>query len=288
MSSLSDAEINSIIPKSGPSAEQVKKYLEKYNDEYIVIKCGGSVLTNTELYDLLINDISTLKKLGFYPVIIHGGGKKITEKLKELNIESNFINGLRVTDKDTIKVVEKVLSEFNKEIVLSLEKTGIKAQQFTSKDSSIIEATKENEELGYVGLPSKINNSKIQDSIKSNKIPVVAPLGIDHNNNIYNINADTAAGAIAKSLNARRLLILSDVEGVLDNQKNLISEINSQTSEELIKQEVITGGMIPKIKNCLDVASNGVKGVCIIDGRKPHSILFELLSDQGSGTLIRK
>ena len=287
MSSLSDAEINSIIPKSGPSAEQVKKYLEKYNDEYIVIKCGGSVLTNTELYDLLINDISSLKKLGFYPVIIHGGGKKITEKLKELNIESNFINGLRVTDKDTIKVVEEVLSEFNKEIVLSLEKTGIKAQQFTSKDNSIIKATKENEELGYVGLPSKINNSIIQDSIKSNKIPVIAPLGID-DNNVYNINADTVAGAIAKSLNARRLLILSDVEGVLDNQKNLISEINSETSEELIKQEVITGGMIPKIKNCLDVASNGVKGVCIIDGRKPHSILFELLSDKGSGTLIRK
>jgi len=287
MSSLSDAEINSIIPKSGPSAEQVKKYLEKYNDEYIVIKCGGSVLTNPELYDLLIYDISILKKLGFYPVIIHGGGKKITEKLKELNIESKFINGLRVTDKNTIKIVEEVLSEFNKKIILSLEKTGIKALQFTSKDNSIIEATKENEELGYVGLPTKINNSKIQDSIKSNKIPVIAPLGID-DNNVYNINADTAAGAIAKSLNARRLLILSDVEGVLDNQKNLISEINSETSEELIKQEVITGGMIPKIKNCLDVASNGVKGVCIIDGRKPHSILFELLSDQGSGTLIRK
>ena len=287
MSSLSDAEINSIIPKSGPSAEQVKKYLEKYNDEYIVIKCGGSVLTNPELYDLLIYDISTLKKLGFYPVIVHGGGKKITEKLKELNIESKFINGLRVTDKDTIKVVEEVLSEFNKKIILSLEKTGIKALQFTSKDNSIIEATKENEELGYVGLPTKINNSKIQDSIKSNKIPVIAPLGID-DNNVYNINADTAAGAIAKSLNARRLLILSDVEGVLDNQKNLISEINSETSEKLIKQEVITGGMIPKVKNCLDVASNGVKGVCIIDGRKPHSILFELLSDKGSGTLIRK
>ena len=287
MSSLSDAEINSIIPKSGPSAEQVKKYLEKYNDEYIVIKCGGSVLTNPDLYNHLINDISTLRKLGFNPVIVHGGGKRITEKLKELNIESNFINGLRVTDKDTIKVVEEVLSEFNKEIVLSLEKTGIKAQQFTSKDNSIIKATKENEELGYVGLPSKINNSIIQDSIKSNKIPVIAPLGID-DNNVYNINADTVAGAIAKSLNARRLLILSDVEGVLDNQKNLISEINSETSEELIKQEVITGGMIPKIKNCLDVASNGVKGVCIIDGRKPHSILFELLSDKGSGTLIRK
>ena len=287
MSSLSDAEINSIIPKSGPSAEQVKKYLEKYNDEYIVIKCGGSVLTNPELYDLLIYDISILKKLGFYPVIIHGGGKKITEKLKELNIESKFINGLRVTDKNTIKIVEEVLSEFNKKIILSLEKTGIKALQFTSKDNSIIEATKENEELGYVGLPTKINNSKIQDSIKSNIIPVIAPLGID-DNNVYNINADTAAGAIAKSLNARRLLILSDVEGVLDNQKNLISEINSETSEKLIKQEVITGGMIPKVKNCLDVASNGVKGVCIIDGRKPHSILFELLSDQGSGTLIRK
>ena len=288
MLSLSDAELNSIIPKSGPSSEQVRKYLEKYNDEYIVIKCGGSVLTDSKLYDILINDISTLRKLGFYPVIVHGGGKKITAKLNENNIESKFINGLRVTDLDTIKIVEEVLSEFNHEIVQSLIKTGIDAQQFTSKENSIIEATKENEELGYVGLPSKINTSSIEASIKSDKIPVIAPLGKDNDGNVYNINADTAAGSIAKSLNARRLLILSDVEGVLDNEKKLISEINSSVSEELIKKEIITGGMIPKIKNCLDVASNGVKGVCIIDGRKPHSILFELLSDQGSGTLIRK
>lgn len=288
MLSLSDAELNSIIPKSGPSSEQVRKYLEKYNDEYIVIKCGGSVLTDSKLYDILINDISTLRKLGFYPIIVHGGGKKITAKLNENNIESKFINGLRVTDLDTIKIVEEVLSEFNHEIVQSLIKTGIDAQQFTSKENSIIEATKENEELGYVGLPSKITISSIEASIKSDKIPVIAPLGKDNDGNIYNINADTAAGSIAKSLNARRLLILSDVEGVLDNEKKLISEINSSVSEELIKKEIITGGMIPKIKNCLDVASNGVKGVCIIDGRKPHSILFELLSDQGSGTLIRK
>ena len=288
MLSLSDAELNSIIPKSGPSSEQVRKYLEKYNDEYIVIKCGGSVLTDSKLYDILINDISTLRKLGFYPIIVHGGGKKITAKLNENNIESKFINGLRVTDLDTIKIVEEVLSEFNHEIVQSLIKTGINAQQFTSKENSIIEATKENEELGYVGLPSKITISSIEASIKSDKIPVIAPLGKDNVGNVYNINADTAAGSIAKSLNARRLLILSDVEGVLDNEKKLISEINSSVSEELIKKEIITGGMIPKIKNCLDVASNGVKGVCIIDGRKPHSILFELLSDQGSGTLIRK
>ena len=288
MLSLSDAELNSIIPKSGPSSEQVRKYLEKYNDEYIVIKCGGSVLTDSKLYDILINDISTLRKLGFYPIIVHGGGKKITAKLNENNIESKFINGLRVTDLETIKIVEEVLSEFNHEIVQSLIKTGIDAQQFTSKENSIIEATKENEELGYVGLSSKITTSSIEASIKSDKIPVIAPLGKDNDGNVYNINADTAAGSIAKSLNARRLLILSDVEGVLDNEKKLISEINSSVSEELIKKEIITGGMIPKIKNCLDVASNGVKGVCIIDGRKPHSILFELLSDQGSGTLIRK
>ena len=158
MSSLSDAEINSIIPKSGPSIEQVKKYLEKYNDEYIVIKCGGSVLTNPDLYNHLINDISTLRKLGFNPVIIHGGGKRITEKLKELNIESKFINGLRITDEKTITIVESVLSNFNHEIIKSLEQTGIKAQQFTSKDNSIIEAKKENEELGYVGLPTNIEN----------------------------------------------------------------------------------------------------------------------------------
>ena len=146
----------------------------------------------------------------------------------------------------------------------------------------------ENEKLGYVGAPKEINQSIIERIIKEKKVPVITPLGLDKNNQVFNINADTAAGAIAKKLNARRLIIISDIEGVLDNDKKLISEINTNKINELIKNEVIFGGMIPKIKNCLDVASNGVKGVVIIDGRKNHSILFELLSDKGSGTLIRK
>ena len=146
----------------------------------------------------------------------------------------------------------------------------------------------ENPRLGFVGAPKQINKSIIEKIVSEKKVPVIAPLGLDDNNQVFNINADTAAGAIAKNLNARRLIIMSDVEGVLDNKENLISEINTKKINELIKNKVISGGMIPKIKNCLDVASNGVKGVCIIDGRLKHSILFELLTDKGSGTLIRK
>ena len=146
----------------------------------------------------------------------------------------------------------------------------------------------QNQELGFVGAPKEINQSIIEQIVKEKKVPVIAPLGLDKNNQVYNINADTTAGAIAKKLNARRLIIMSDVEGVLDNNQKLISEINSSSIKELIDNETITGGMIPKINNCLDVASNGVKGVVIIDGRKNHSVLFELLSDKGSGTLIRQ
>ena len=287
MSKITEEEIQKILPAKGPSFEEVKKYLEKYNDEYVVIKCGGSCLVNKDLFNNFINDISILNKLGFIPVIIHGGGKRISNKLKETGIKSNFINGLRVTDKNSISVVEDVLINFNKEITEALKKNGCDSQYITNKQNNILLVEQENQELGFVGIPKEINQSIIEQIVKEKKVPVIAPLGLDKNNQVYNINADTTAGAIAKKLNARRLIIMSDVEGVLDNNKKLISEINTDKINELIKNETINGGMIPKIKNCLDVASNGVKGVCIIDGRLNHSILFELLSDKGSGTLIR-
>ena len=287
MSKITEEEIKKILPLKGPSFEEVKNYLDKYNDEYVVIKCGGSILVDKSLFNNFINDISILNKLGFIPVIVHGGGKRISNKLKETGIKSNFINGLRVTDKNSISVVEDILINFNKEITEALKKNGCDSQCITNKQNNILLVEQENQELGFVGTPKEINQSIIEQIVKEKKVPVIAPLGLDKNNQVYNINADTTAGAIAKKLNARRLIIMSDVEGVLDNNKKLISEINTDKINELIKNETINGGMIPKIKNCLDVASNGVKGVCIIDGRLDHSILFELLSDKGSGTLIR-
>ncbi|MDC0327978.1 acetylglutamate kinase [Candidatus Pelagibacter sp.] len=288
MSLLKEEELIKILPKDGPTVKEVKKYLEKYNDESIVIKCGGSVLVDPKLFRIFIEDVAVLKKLGFNPIIIHGGGKRINNKLLELNIKSNFINGLRVTDENTINIVEDVLIEFNKEIVEALQNQSCRTRRITSKEYNIITVRPESDELGFVGIPTNIKTNVLKEIVKVNEVPVVAPLGLDKNNQTFNINADTVAGSIAKELKARRLMIISDVEGVLDNEKKLIPEINSQKTKELINQEVISGGMIPKINNCLDVASNGVKGVVIIDGRKNHSILFELLSDKGSGTLIRE
>ena len=288
MLDIKEEELKTILPLDGPSTEEVKKYLEKYNDEYIVIKCGGSVLIDQNLFDIFIKDISTLNKLGFTPIIVHGGGKRISNKLNEIGLESKFIKGLRVTDKETIKVVEEVLIDFNKEIINALEQQNCKSQSINSKENNILTVVKENEELGFVGSPTNVDQSIIDKIIADKKVPIIAPLGLDKNDQTYNVNADTAAGYIAKKINARRLIILSDVEGVLDNNKNLIPEINSESIKNLIDNETITGGMIPKINNCLDVASNGVKGVVIIDGRKNHSVLFELLSDEGSGTLIRQ
>ena len=288
MLDIKEEELKTILPLDGPSTEEVQKYLEKYNDEYIVIKCGGSVLIDQNLFDIFIQDISTLNKLGFTPIIVHGGGKRISNKLNEIGLESKFIKGLRVTDKETIKVVEEVLIDFNKEIINALDKQNCESQTINSKENNILTVIQENEELGFVGSPTNVDQSIIDKIIADKKVPVIAPLGLDKNDQTYNVNADTAAGYIAKKINARRLIILSDVEGVLDNNKNLIPEINSESIKDLIDNETITGGMIPKINNCLDVASNGVKGVVIIDGRKNHSVLFELLSDGGSGTLIRQ
>jgi acetylglutamate kinase len=288
MSLLKEEELINILPKDGPTPVEVKKYLKKYNDEFIVIKCGGSVLINPDLFEVFIQDVIVLNKLGFNPIIVHGGGKRISNKLNKLNIKSNFINGLRVTNKSIINIVENVLIEFNKEISNALKDKSCKTRGITSKEYNIITVKPESDDLGFVGTPTHIKINFLKEIIKVNEVPVIAPLGLDENNQAFNINADTVAGAIAKDLKARRLMIISDVEGVLDHERKLIPEINSSKANELIDQKVISGGMIPKINNCIDVASNGVKGVVIIDGRKNHPLLFELLSDKGSGTLIRE
>ena len=283
-----DNQIEQLWPDNGPSTKEVSKYLKKYQNEKIVIKCGGKVLLDPILLDGMIGDIAILKKLGLTPILVHGGGLGIKKKLDELNIESKFIMGLRVTDEKMIKIVEEIMIEFNKEIIKALEKKSCKAKSITIKENNIIYVEQENKELGYVGKPVKVNTNLLNDIIQKDFIPIVTPMGLDQKGQAYNINADTTAGALARSLKSRRLLLVTDVEGVLDKNEKLISEIKSYEAEKLVKDQTIHGGMIPKIKTCIEAVNNGVRGVVIIDGRKPHSILFELFSDLGAGTLIRK
>ena len=287
MTAIEEVNLKTILPSNGPSIQEVKKYLEKYTNEKIVIKCGGSVLIDPNLFNLFISDVVVMKKLGLTPTIVHGGGKRINNKLKELNIESNFIKGLRVTDNNTIKIVEDVLIEFNKEIVNALKNKFCDARSITTKEYNIILVKPEREELGFVGIPTEININVLDEIIKANEIPVIAPMGLK-DNKPFNINADTAAGTIAKELKSRRLLLMTDIEGVIDRNNKLVSEITPDVAKKMINEEVIKGGMIPKINTCIDAVNNGVRGVVIIDGRKPHSILFELFSDKGAGTLIRE
>ena len=281
-------ELEKILPNNGPSIDEVKKYTTKYSNDIIVIKCGGSVLLEKNLFDQFIEDISVINKLGLSVVVVHGGGKNIQKKLDEHDLKSVFIDGLRVTDEKTIKIVEEALLELNFEILSEISNHHANSVSISPKKNNVIRVTPERKELGFVGTPTEIKKDTILEIINEKKIPLIVPMGIGEDNNIYNINADVAAGAIAKELKARRLLLMTDVEGVLDKSKNLISEINSSMANEMLNNKTIAGGMIPKIKTCLDAVNNGVTGVVIVDGRKQHSILFEIFSDKGAGTLIRK
>ncbi len=281
-------EIEKIVPKDGPTIDEFKKYINKYKNQLIVIKYGGNVFIDRNIFNNFISDISILNKLGLSIIIVHGGGPRIKRELDKSNIKSKFIRGLRVTDEKIINIVENVLIDFNEDIVNSLVEKGANAVSLNTKKNNAIEVIPEAEELGFVGIPNKINVGIINDIIKTNAVPIISPLGLGKNNQTYNINGDTAAGAIAKSLKCRRLLLMTNVEGVLNKEKKLIEEISSSEILEMINNETITEGMIPKINTCLDAVMNGVTGVGIIDGRKKHSILFELFSDKGAGTLIRK
>ena len=280
--------IKKIWPSTAPDISNINKYVEKYKGETIVIKYGGNVLIDRSIFNNFIEDIGILNKLGLSIIIVHGGGPRIKRELDKKKIVSKFIDGLRVTNKDIVNVVENVLIDFNQDIVSSLKKLGSSAISFHTKKNNVIEVKPEKKELGFVGIPNKINFQLLDNALNQNQIPIVAPLGLGPNNQTYNINGDTAASAIAKKLKSRRLLLMTNVEGVYDDQKKLISEIKPLDLENLIKWKVVQGGMIPKIKNCVDAVENGVRGVVILDGRKPHSILHEIFSDTGSGTLIRK
>ena len=281
-------ELNKILPEKGPNINEVSKYIEKYKDDIIVIKYGGNVFIDRQIFSNFVSDLSILQKLGLSVVVVHGGGPRIKRELDKSNISSKFVRGLRVTDERIINIVEKVLIEFNEDIVSSLSDLNAKAISLNTKENNVIEIEPESKELGFVGIPNKINIEFIKEKINEKIIPIISPLGLGLDKKTYNINGDTAAGAIAKSLKSRRLLLMTNVEGVLNKNNNLIEEISSSKILGMIEDKTITEGMIPKINTCLDAVHNGVTAVAIIDGRKKHSVLFEIFSDKGSGTLIRK
>ena len=281
-------ELNKILPEKGPNVNEVSKYIEKYKDDIIVIKYGGNVFIDRQIFNNFVSDLSVLQKLGLSVVVVHGGGPRIKRELDKSNISSKFVRGLRVTDERIINIVEKVLIEFNEDIVSSLSDLNAKAISLNTKENNVIKIQPESKELGFVGIPNKINIEFIKEKINEKIIPIISPLGLGLDKKTYNINGDTAAGAIAKSLKSRRLLLMTNVEGVLNKNNNLIEEISSSKILGMIEDKTITEGMIPKINTCLDAVHNGVTAVAIIDGRKKHSVLFEIFSDKGSGTLIRK
>ena len=281
-------ELNKILPEKGPNINEVSKYIEKYKDDIIVIKYGGNVFIDRQIFNNFVSDLSVLQKLGLSVVVVHGGGPRIKRELDKSNISSKFVRGLRVTDEKIINIVEKVLIEFNEDIVSSLSDLNAKAISLNTKENNVIEIQPESKELGFVGIPNKINIEFIKEKINEKIIPIISPLGLGLDKKTYNINGDTAAGAIAKSLKSRRLLLMTNVEGVLNKNNTLIEEISSSKILGMIEDKTITEGMIPKINTCLDAVHNGVTAVAIIDGRKKHSVLFEIFSDKGSGTLIRK
>ena len=296
---LSESDQAYFIHKASTLVEALP-YIRQHSGDIIVIKYGGHAMGDKKLSSSFAKDIGLLKEIGISPVIVHGGGPQIGERLKSKNISSNFIDGLRVTDTETIKVVEQVLSkDINSEIVNSISSTGGKPIGMAGNIENLIEATKFNVEvkdsdsniekivdIGFVGKPINLRSEIIINHINNGEIPIIAPLGIDKENFTYNINADTAAGFIAGKLKASKLLLLTDVSGILDNNKKLISSLSLNDAKKIISEDFISGGMKPKIKTCIEAMEQGVKKSTILDGRIPHSVILELFTEHGIGTQL--
>ncbi len=293
-----DAEPISAHLQARILAEAVQHLID-YDEQTVVIKFGGNAMGDEALADAFAQDIVYLKLSGVNPIVVHGGGPQIGNMLKKLEIKSDFVNGLRVTDKPTVEVVEMVLSgAINKEIVSAINRQGGKAVGISGKDANLMIAKKITHlpdpesnllkavDLGYVGDPDVVNPHIVEVISRSDLIPVIAPVGLSRDGQTLNINADTFASALAAKMRAKRLLLLTDVAGVLDKDKNLINALTIDDARRMIRDGTITGGMIPKIEGCIEVVEAGVEGVAIIDGRVPHCVLLELFTQHGVGTLV--
>ena len=296
---LSESDQAYFIHKASTLVEALP-FIREHSGDTVVIKYGGHAMGDPKLAKSFARDIGLMKEVGIFPVVVHGGGPQIAEKLKNKNIDTKFIEGLRVTDKDTVKVVEDVLAnDINTEIVKSINESGGKAIGLSGNKNSLIIASKLKVEIkdsdsnieklldiGFVGQPKKVNTNLIKQHIKDGEIPVIAPLGIDDEDNSYNINADTAAGFIAGELEASKLLLLTDVPGILDQDKKLISSLTLDDASKIIDEDFIVGGMKPKILTCVEAMKKGVNKTTILDGRIPHSVVLELFTEHGIGTQI--
>ena len=277
--------------KDAPLIEKAQQFVEKYKGEKIVLKYGGQVMASDQLTKAFAQDAAICNLIGIKNLVIHGGGPQIKKKLETQNIPSKFILGLRVTDENVIKIVEDVLlNEINPDLVNTINSFKANAEAVTARNTNSILKVKKakNPELGFVADPEEIDIDKLNHILNDNKVPVIAPMGLGENDQVYNINADTAAGTIAIKVKAKRLLLMTDVPGVKDKNGDYISKLTVAEAQALIDNETITGGMIPKIQTCISAINNGVGGVVIIDGTKPHAVLHELFTDEGAGTLIVK
>ena len=269
-------------------------YIQRFNHKVIVVKYGGSAMVDEELKKRVIEDVTLLKLVGFKPIIVHGGGKEISSMVTRLGMEPKFVNGLRVTDAETIEIAEMVLGKVNKSLVQLVESLGVRAIGISGKDGALLKVNKKysnGEDIGFVGEIKEVNTEIIQDLLEKDYIPIICPIGLDDEFNTYNINADDAACAIAQAMQAEKLAFLTDIEGVYKDPKDpetLISELAVSEAEKLLAEGYIGGGMLPKLQNCIDAINSGVSRVHILDGRIPHCLLLEIFTNKGIGTAILK
>lgn len=282
-STFSSAERAEVLTQALP-------YIKKYNGKIVVVKYGGNAMINEHLKEQVMEDIVLLWLIGVKIVLVHGGGPEISETMEKFGKKSEFVNGLRVTDKETVDIVQMVLAgKINKSLVNFIEAKGGRAIGISGMDGRLIEAEKKDEKLGYVGAVTKINIAPVMDLLEKGYIPVISTLGCDRDGNTYNINGDTAAACIAGALSAKRLIMMTDIAGILkdkDDPSTLIPDVTVKEAEALKKEGIISGGMIPKVECCIEAIQKGVEKVIIMDGRVPHAILTETLTNEGAGTMV--
>lgn len=288
---MEQKEMEQVLQKAEVLIEALP-YIQRFNRKIIVVKYGGSAMSNEELQKNVIKDVTLLKLVGFKPIIVHGGGKVISKWVGKVGKEAEFVNGLRVTDEETMEIAEMVLSRVNKSLVTMVEELGVKAVGISGKDGGLLKVDKkysEGKDIGYVGDIKEVDAKILYDLLENDFLPIIAPIGLDDRFDTYNINADDAACAIAKAVGADKLVFLTDIEGLyrnINDKSTFISRLTATEAEELIESGVIGGGMLPKLNNCTSAIQNGVSRVHILDGRVPHCLLLEIFTKQGIGTAI--
>lgn len=290
---MNEQDMSSVLSKAEVLIEALP-YIQKFNRKYIVVKYGGSAMSNEELQKNVIKDVTLLKLVGFKPIIVHGGGKEISRWVGKVGKEAKFVNGLRVTDDETMEIAEMVLNKVNKSLVTMVQELGVKAVGVSGKDGGLLKVDKkysDGQDIGFVGDIKEVNPKVLFDLIEKDFLPIVAPIGLDDNFQTYNINADDAACAIAKAVGAEKLAFLTDIEGLykdINDKSSFISRISATQADKLIEDGFIGGGMLPKLNNCTSAIKNGVNRVHILDGRIPHCLLLEIFTRNGIGTAIVK